>query len=107
MNTDQPLEGFELVDHILHLNRFSPSLERQRQLAREGKQDWKLLDGRLTRFNRLMVPEDENLRTQLIAEAHNRLPSAHPGQRKTFHLLAAQYYWPTLRTDCHTYVNNC
>jgi transposase InsO family protein len=106
-NTDRPLEGFELVDRILHLNRSSPSLERQRQLAHEGKQDWKLIDGRLTRFNRLMVPDDENLRTQLIAEAHNRLPSAHPGQRKTFHLLAPQYYWPNLRADCHTYVNNC
>jgi len=106
-DTHSSLEGYELIDRVLHLNRSSPSLERQRQLAREEKQDWKLTDGRLTRFNRLMVPEDENMRTHLIAEAHNRLPSAHPGQRKTFHLLAPQYYWPTLRADCHTYVNNC
>ena len=102
-----PAEGFELIDQILELNRLAAELEPQRQLARKQQQGWDLQNNLLTRFGKLMVPEPQELRTHLILEVHSRLPSAHPGQAKTLHLLADQYYWPTLRKDCKQFVQNC
>ena len=32
---------------------------------------------------------------------------SHVGGEKLCHLLAAQYYWPTMRQDCSAFVGHC
>ena len=105
--TPDDVAPYQLVDAILEANRSEPSLEEFRATAKAGKAGWKLEKGLLTRFDRLMVPDIGFLRTRLIKEAHARRVTAHPGQKKTRQLVAEQYYWPGLPSDCDTYVNNC
>ena len=42
-----------------------------------------LEDGLLLYNERLVIPETDHLRTDLIKEAHEQVSTAHPGQDKT------------------------
>ena len=57
--------------------------------------------------DRLVVPEDGNLRTKLLKFVHAALDTAHPGRTKTLQLLAPRYYWKGLRADLEQYIANC
>ena len=98
---------YEVVDAVLNANRTHPSLAPYKLLADQDKRGWKLEKDLLTRFGRLMVPEEAALRTSLINEAHSTQTTAHPGRGKTAKLLSAQYYWPGLANDCARFVANC
>ena len=60
-----------------------------------------LLDGRW------LVPQDDDLRTALLSEAHDFVFSGHFGQLKTFKLLSQYWYWPTMKNDVQEYVHTC
>ena len=57
--------------------------------------------------NRLYVPDDKSIRTQLLHEAHDSAVSGHVGTAKTIELLSRNYYWPTLQRDARNYVLSC
>lgn len=105
------LEGFvelPLVDKILSANKTHGSLEKDRDAARRGDQDWAFKGNLLTWRGRLVVPEtDDHLRTQLLKEVHDQVCTAHPGKSKTTNLVGRQYYWKGLRADVDAYINNC
>ena len=66
------MELISLVDRLLIANRTASSLETLRIRARTGeKDDLTLEDGLLLYQNRLVVPDIDNLRTDLIKEAHD------------------------------------
>ena len=98
---------YQLVDQILQANWTHDSLDQYRQTAKKEEQGWKLQDGLLTRFEKLMVPDVNALRTHLINETHSTPVTAHSGKTKTAKLLSAQYYWPGLPNDCSTFISNC
>ncbi|KAI0990741.1 hypothetical protein K3495_g17446, partial [Podosphaera aphanis] len=74
------LETVPLMDHLLEQNRNHPSLNDMR--SRVGQPDSKstLQDGLLFFKDRLVVPDHETLRVDLIHEVHDQLSTAHPGQ---------------------------
>jgi hypothetical protein len=74
----------DLINHILTANKQSPSLEDKRAKAMRGDQDWKIQDACLLYKSRLVVLEDDNLRTKLLRFIHAALNTAHPGKTKTF-----------------------
>jgi hypothetical protein len=98
---------FDLIDHIFTANKQSPSLADERAKAMRGDQDWKIQDACLLYKGRLVVPEDNNLRTKLLWFIYAALDTAHPGKTKTFQLIAPRYYWKGLRADVERYVANC
>lgn len=103
-----PLSGYELVDEVLRANREDPELEVYRTKARLGHDRFKLSAGQLLLWDdRLVVAEADFLRTRVIREVHARLPSGHPGQRKTYKLLATRYWWKGMAQDSDRYVSNC
>ena len=67
-----PIENksLDLIDRILTANRTSESLTEFRKKATEEQTDWQLRDGLILYQNRLVVPEDDYLRTDLIKEAY-------------------------------------
>lgn len=103
------LHGAILIDRICTLNRTAESLESFREVARgTDPRDWHLReDGLLLKGNRLVVPMEENLRTQLLAEFHEQMPTAHPGRNKMRILVSRQYFWPRMMSDVDRYVRNC
>jgi hypothetical protein len=88
-----------IVDRILTANRSdTPEMSRLRQEATDST-DWKLENGLVQYKNRLYVPENDNLRTYIIREAHDQVSTAHPGQSKTIKILRSRYYWPKTTFD--------
>ena len=61
----------------------------------------------LTHADRLVVAEEQNLRTRIIAEAHSQVSTAHPGKNKTRKILITRYYWPGIAADIDRYIRNC
>jgi hypothetical protein len=82
----------DLIDQILTANKQSLSLDDERAKAARGDQDWKIQGACLLYQDRLVVPEDENLRTKLLKFVHAALDTAHPGKTKTLQLLVPRYY---------------
>jgi len=92
IETEELDEPIGLIDQIITANRTVKSLEALRVQARAGDADLKLEDGLLLYRDRLIVPDTNNLRTDLIREAHEQVSTAHPGRTKTIQLLANCYY---------------
>ena len=104
---DRDAPAYELIDKILHANRVHDSLEVFRKLATTGKEGWKLADGLLTYHGKLVVPDTDLLRTQLVQQAHCTRITAHPGKTKTRKLVSEQYYWPGLGAFVDRFVAAC
>ena len=101
---DDPLG---LVDQILQANRSRRQLESETDHLARGQVGWEDKDGLLLYDSRLVVPDVDNLRTKLIAEAHSQVSTAHPGRNKTLALLARKYYWKSMRAWVEQFVANC
>ncbi|KAL4289567.1 hypothetical protein GQ457_14G014840 [Hibiscus cannabinus] len=57
--------------------------------------------------NIIMVPDETALRTLLLREFHNSVIGGHAGVTRTFHRLAAGFYWPGMRKDVRRFVAEC
>ena len=97
----------QLVDRILQANRTHKSLSAQRTKAQEGHPNFKRKDGLLLHCGKLVVPDQEHLRTELIKEVHDQISTAHPGISKTTALISRQYYWENIKQWVKRFVDNC
>ena len=100
-------ESRDLIDDLLQANRSAADLQPLREKVTDENPAWTLHNGLLLFNDRLVVPEDDDLRVRLLQEAHDQVSTAHPGQSKTYRLVYDRYYWPNLRTDVRRYVSNC
>ena len=64
-------------------------------------------DGILKQQDRLCVPDVDDLRTRIIAEAHGSRYSIHPGSTKMYHDLKQNYWWDDMKKDITEYVAKC
>ena len=99
--------NLDLIDELLQANRTAPSLQEYRKKAEDDNSKWILENGLLKHQDRLVVAEEQHLRTRLIAEAHTQVSTAHPGKNKTRKIISDRYYWPGIVTDIDQYVRNC
>jgi hypothetical protein len=76
--------------------------------ALEAKdKDWTLDDGILYWQNRIYVPKDQMVRGKVISMHHDTTLGGHPGQYKTWELVARNYWWPSMNRDIQRYVKGC
>ena len=104
LSIDKPLG---LINRILPANRTAESLQALRAQAEEGDSELTLEDGLLLYNERLVVPETDHLRTDLIKKVHKQVSTAHLRQDKTYQLLRARYYWRGMLADVQRFVCNC
>jgi len=64
-------------------------------------------DGRIQYRGMCYVPDDDQLRLQLIQDHHHTALAGHPGRAKTFDLLDRQYEWKGMRNQVDQYVWRC
>ena len=64
-------------------------------------------DGILMVGNRLCVPDKDNLRREILDEAHNAPYAMHPGTTKMYNTLRQHYWWPGLKRDVADFVSKC
>jgi hypothetical protein len=57
--------------------------------------------------NRLMIPNENELRTRLYDEFHRPLYRAHPKRGKMRKMICQQYFWPGMGSYINRYIGNC
>ena len=66
---------------------------------------WK--DGYLWHQGKIWIPNNEEIRTNLIRRHHDILEAGHGGTAKTKELVQRKYYWPNMRERIKQYVKSC
>jgi hypothetical protein len=64
-------------------------------------------DDLLVYQNRLMVSDEDALRTRLCDEFHRPAHRAHPGRGKMRKIILQQYFWPGMESYINRYIGNC
>jgi len=64
-------------------------------------------DGSLYYKNRLYIPEDEALQTEIAQGCHDSLVAGHFGQEKTMQIVTSDLYWKKLADWIRDYVRSC
>ncbi|XP_075507477.1 uncharacterized protein LOC142544302 [Primulina tabacum] len=86
-----------------------PVLTKLKEQVREGKsQDHHIDDkGILWMKGRLCVPDSDNLRQEIMAEAHKSKFSVHPGSTKMYRDLKNSFWWNGMKRDVAEFVSIC
>ena len=69
-----------------------------------GLCQWK--DGLLWYQGKIWIPNDEGIRTALIAKHQEPPQAGHGGTAKTTELISRRYYWPKIRKDIKQFIKN-
>ena len=56
---------------------------------------------------RLWVPDGENLRKEVLSEAHSSAYSVHPGSTKMYKDLKRHFWWNNMKQDVADHVAKC
>ncbi|QRW26588.1 Retrotransposable element Tf2 protein [Rhizoctonia solani] len=56
---------------------------------------------------KLVVPDSETLKEQLLREFHDSPLAGHPGQQRTLELLSRNYWWPGMKSSAKEWVECC
>ena len=77
--------------------------------AQQGKLVEFIVDeeGVLRLGTRLCVPDVDDLRKELLEEAHYSAYSVHPGSTKMYHTLKDTYWWNGMKKDVVEFVSKC
>jgi len=82
-------------------------LVRLRETGKRMVDDWIEKDGLLYYKNRLYIPEDESLQTEIAQGCHDSLVAGHCGQEKTIKIATSDFYRKGLATWIRDYVRSC
>ena len=64
-------------------------------------------DGVLKFKNRLCVPNNSELRKELLKESHDSMLTTHPGSIKMYRDLKSHFWWSEMKKDITDYVARC
>ncbi|RVW14025.1 Transposon Ty3-I Gag-Pol polyprotein [Vitis vinifera] len=99
----------DLVGRIKTLQKNDSQLVQvMEEVKRGSKPDFVLSDDEILRFGiRLCVPNDEDLRRELLEEAHCSKFAIHPGGTKMYKDLSQNYWWSGMKRDIAQFVAQC
>ena len=61
----------------------------------------------MTYENRVIIPEDQELRRKIMQRYHDHPSAGHPGEQGTYYLAKSEVYWPGMATFVRNYVKGC
>ena len=98
-----------LVDRILEAQLEDPYLMSTRKKVEEGEQlDFAIRDdGALVIGSRLCVPATDELKRQILEEAHSSAYAMNPGSTKMYRTLKEYYWWLGMKREVAEYVSKC
>lgn len=73
----------------------------------KGIQDWNIEDGIVLHRGRIYVPDDQQLRRDLLKLFHDSPVAGHSGKHKTLELISRDYWWPNMSNFVKEYVKGC
>ncbi|CAN6725421.1 unnamed protein product [Malus baccata var. baccata] len=76
---------------------------------RGKKKDFRIreTDGMLMQESRMYVPNNMELKKEILDEAHISAYAMHPGGTKMYHTIRPFYYWPGMKREIVEYVSRC
>ena len=92
-------------------NALEMLLEKGPSTLQQDLEDWRLEqhDGKNILFykDKNYVPNDLELRRDILKMFHDHKTAGHPGELETYNSVKAHYWWPGLRTFVKRYVQGC
>jgi hypothetical protein len=55
----------------------------------------------------IVVPDNQQLKHDLLHEFHDSINAGHPGMERTLELIARYFWWPGMLLDVHQHVTTC
>ena len=96
----------DIIDKIRTASKLDSSYQRILRMSKPPR-EYSVQDGLLYCNDRIVIPNDATLRTQLLIETHDTPSSGHFGVAKTLARLRALCHWTRMSTDVHAYVRSC
>ena len=69
--------------------------------------DWRTDNSLVFYKNRCYVPDDKELRRNMVAQYHDSLLVGHPGHLRMMNLIQNNYWWPGMYTFIKNYTDGC
>ena len=88
----------EQLDHNKSLSEILKFLRQGKTSAppsiAKGFKEYQLEGGLLMYQNKVFVPDNKELKQDLISAFHDAPAAGHPGQQRTLELVSRHYHWP-------------
>ncbi|KAK2973869.1 hypothetical protein RJ640_029685 [Escallonia rubra] len=99
----------DILEGIKEGMEHDPLARKLLKLAESGQTQrfWVEDDLLYTKGQRVYVPKWNNLRKMIIRECQDIPWASHQGQRRTYTLVEASYYWPQMKEEVEAYVKTC
>lgn len=69
--------------------------------------DWTFEDGILCYQKQIYVPNNNEVKRQILKLYHDTIGAGHEGQAKTLELVLRGFYWPSMKAFVNRYVEAC
>ncbi|KAF8680576.1 Reverse transcriptase (RNA-dependent DNA polymerase) [Rhizoctonia solani] len=69
--------------------------------------DYTIQEGLLLYQGRVVVPDEPEIKQQLLSYFHDSPASGHQGRAQTLELISCHYYWPAMKFHVNCYVESC
>ena len=99
-----------MLDRVLEAQMNDAESQELIQAVSEGKKkDLRIRnsDGILMQENRMYVPNVEELKKDILDEAHISAYAMHPRSTKMYHTIRPFYYWPSMKREIAGYTSHC
>ena len=111
-DTGTPLASFYvsplLVDQIKEGQKQVSEMIKLRAEIKGGKKpEFHIRDGVIVRGSRMCVPEIEELKREIMEEAHSSAYSMHLGSTKMYNTLREHYWWKGMKKEIADFVSRC
>jgi hypothetical protein len=73
----------------------------------DGTLEWEEVDGLIFYRGRLYIPDQLDLRREILRRCHDAPAAGHPGQHQTMEEVHCHYWWPGMDRFVHSYVSGC
>jgi transposase InsO family protein len=94
-------ESLEEILNFLQTGSSAPAY------VKKGFKDYSMEAGLLFYQGQIVVPDNEELKQDLMATFHDSPISGPPGQQRTLELISRRCYWPGMRAKIFHYVKTC
>ncbi|QRW20006.1 Retrotransposable element Tf2 protein [Rhizoctonia solani] len=106
-----------LLDQIKEATQEDPGLDTNLLAVSDPKsmphsiaqkfKDYTIQEGLLLYQGRIVVPDEPEIKQQLLSHFHDSPASGHQGRAQTLDLISCHYYWPIMEFQVNCYVESC
>jgi hypothetical protein len=105
--TEAIREGQTEDESIQDLIQSTRNKENLPVTVRKQFQRYSWEEGLLLYDNRIYVPEDKDVRLDLLKLHHDSPVAGHQGHARTLEFISRNYYWPGMKAQVNRYVDSC